>query len=128
MPNLQPPVTSVAQAAAYRQRILDVLPVDTDFNPLMTLYLTDNTSPDDIRQAVDHALPDDVRGGRGAVTTYGGIEVTAPGDQLTRGENDGYAECFGSTAQWRGAVGDVIDEAAGKVGETVAVHIAVGDR
>lgn len=48
MPNLQPPVTSVAQALAYRDRILGCLPADVHFEPLMTLYLTDNTSPDEV--------------------------------------------------------------------------------
>ncbi len=51
MPNLKPPVTTVAAAAAYRQRILDALPSGMAFEPLMTLYLTDNTSPDEIRRA-----------------------------------------------------------------------------
>jgi dihydroorotase len=53
MPNLLPPVTTTGQALAYRQRILDSLPEDEnrDFTPLMTLYLTDNTSPEEIRQA-----------------------------------------------------------------------------
>lgn len=48
MPNLRPPVTSVEQAAAYRQRILEARPAKSDFEPLMTLYLTDNTAPEDI--------------------------------------------------------------------------------
>lgn len=48
MPNLKPPVRSVADAAAYRDRILAAIPVGQRFEPLMTLYLTDNTSPDDI--------------------------------------------------------------------------------
>ena len=52
MPNLRPPVTTVAAAARYRQRILDALPAGTRFEPLMTLYLTDNTAPDEIRRAV----------------------------------------------------------------------------
>ena len=43
MPNLKPPVTTVAQAAAYRERIVAALPAGADFAPLMTLYLTDNT-------------------------------------------------------------------------------------
>ena len=43
MPNLAPPVVSVRQALEYRQRILDCLPDNPDFDPLMTLYLTDNT-------------------------------------------------------------------------------------
>lgn len=48
MPNLKPPVTTVALADAYRQRILAALPAGMTFEPLMTLYLTDRTSPDDI--------------------------------------------------------------------------------
>ena len=48
MPNLQPPVTTVGQALAYRGRILDCLPAGSGFDPLMTLYLTDNTSLDEI--------------------------------------------------------------------------------
>ena len=51
MPNLKPPVTTVADAAEYRERILSALPVGLKFEPLMTLYLTDNTSPDEIRRA-----------------------------------------------------------------------------
>jgi dihydroorotase len=51
MPNLRPPVTTVAQAAAYRERIVAALPPGAAFEPLMTLYLTDNTSADEIRQA-----------------------------------------------------------------------------
>ncbi|MCA3219664.1 MAG: dihydroorotase [Burkholderiales bacterium] len=51
MPNLKPPVTTTAAAQAYRQRILDALPAGLDFEPLMTLYLTDNTSPEEIRRA-----------------------------------------------------------------------------
>ncbi|MDO9449818.1 MAG: dihydroorotase, partial [Rugosibacter sp.] len=51
MPNLKPPVTTVALAAAYRQRILAALPVGLDFTPLMTLYLTDNTPPSEISAA-----------------------------------------------------------------------------
>jgi dihydroorotase len=51
MPNLKPPVTTAADAAAYRDRILAALPQGMDFEPLMTLYLTDNTPPDEIRRA-----------------------------------------------------------------------------
>jgi dihydroorotase len=51
MPNLQPPITTVAEAHAYRQRILDFLPESPSFEPLMTLYLTDLTSPDEIIEA-----------------------------------------------------------------------------
>ena len=50
MPNLKPPVITVALAQAYRQRILAALPADAHFEPLMTLYLTDNTRPEEIIQ------------------------------------------------------------------------------
>lgn len=52
MPNLKPPVTTVALAAAYRERILAALPAGMTFEPLMTLYLTDNTAPEEIGRAV----------------------------------------------------------------------------
>ncbi len=48
MPNLKPPVRSVADAAAYRDRIIAAIPSGQQFEPLMTLYLTDNTSPEEI--------------------------------------------------------------------------------
>ncbi|MCZ8066045.1 MULTISPECIES: dihydroorotase [unclassified Microcystis] len=48
MPNLKPPVRSVADAASYRDRILAAVPEGQQFEPLMTLYLTDNTSPEEI--------------------------------------------------------------------------------
>ena len=51
MPNLKPPVTTVAQAQDYARRIRAVLPADSPFEPLMTLYLTDNLDPDEIRRA-----------------------------------------------------------------------------
>ena len=51
MPNLKPPVTTVAAAADYRARILAALPAQASFSPLMTLYLTDNTPPAEIERA-----------------------------------------------------------------------------
>jgi dihydroorotase len=48
MPNLKPPVRLVSEAAAYRDRILAAVPEGQQFEPLMTLYLTDNTSPEEI--------------------------------------------------------------------------------
>ncbi|KAI3592415.1 dihydroorotase [Cupriavidus sp. CER94] len=48
MPNLKPPVTTVALARAYRDRILAALPAGVAFEPLMTLYLTDNLPPEEI--------------------------------------------------------------------------------
>ncbi|MGB4468263.1 MAG: dihydroorotase [Azovibrio sp.] len=52
MPNLKPPVTTVERADAYRQRILAALPAGLSFEPLMTLYLTDDTPPAEIARAV----------------------------------------------------------------------------
>ncbi|CAN4105653.1 unnamed protein product [Withania somnifera] len=51
MPNLKPPITTTAAAVAYREAILKSLPADSDFNPLMTLYLTDTTLPMEIKLA-----------------------------------------------------------------------------
>ncbi len=51
MPNLKPPVTTVEQAAAYRDRVLAALPAGLAFEPLMTLYLTDNTPATEIAKA-----------------------------------------------------------------------------
>ncbi|WP_417612986.1 dihydroorotase [Parasphingorhabdus sp.] len=48
MPNLSPPVTSAASAAAYRDRIMAVLPAESDFTPLMTCYLADDADADDL--------------------------------------------------------------------------------
>jgi dihydroorotase len=53
MPNLRPPITTAAQAVAYRERILAALPEGADFQPLMTLYLTDLTPADEIKRARD---------------------------------------------------------------------------
>ncbi|OUC12921.1 MAG: dihydroorotase [Alkalinema sp. CACIAM 70d] len=51
MPNLKPPVRTVEEAAAYRDRIVAAIPAGQSFEPLMTLYLTDNTTPEDIVNA-----------------------------------------------------------------------------
>ena len=51
MPNLKPPVTTTAQALAYKQRIIGALPSGSTFEPLMTLYLTDRTDPVEVDEA-----------------------------------------------------------------------------
>jgi dihydroorotase len=56
MPNLRPPVVTVDQARAYRDRILAHRPEGSDFTPLMTIYLTDNTSVDQVYQAANSGL------------------------------------------------------------------------
>jgi dihydroorotase len=53
MPNLKPPVTTTGAALSYRERILSALPSGASFEPLMTLYLTDNTAPEEISRARD---------------------------------------------------------------------------
>lgn len=53
MPNLKPPVTTAAQALAYKARIAKAVPAGMSFEPLMTMYLTDNTPPDEILRAKD---------------------------------------------------------------------------
>jgi dihydroorotase len=56
MPNLDPPVTTVAEAAGYRSRILAALPPDLDFEPLMTLYLTDSMTRSEIEAAAESSI------------------------------------------------------------------------
>lgn len=55
MPNLDPPVTTVARALGYRRRILDALPGGAEFEPLMTLYLTDETTAAEIHRIAESA-------------------------------------------------------------------------
>ncbi|MEM7113792.1 MAG: dihydroorotase [Chloroflexota bacterium] len=56
MPNLKPPITTVAAAKAYRNRILAALPAGSSFQPLMTCYLTDNLEPDEIRRGKEEGV------------------------------------------------------------------------
>ncbi len=54
MPNLKPPVTTVAMAKEYRRRILAALPANIEFEPMMTLYLTESTGADEVAMAADY--------------------------------------------------------------------------
>lgn len=56
MPNLVPPVVTTADASAYRERIMAALPAGDRFQPLMTLYLTEHTDPDDVQAGKDSGL------------------------------------------------------------------------
>jgi dihydroorotase len=76
MPNLKPPVTTTAMAQAYRQRILAALPAGVRFEPLMTLYLTDNTDPDEIRRAQDSGIVHAVKLYPAGATTNSDAGVT----------------------------------------------------
>jgi dihydroorotase len=77
MPNLKPPVTTVAQAKAYRDRIVQALPKGSRFEPLMTLYLTDGTSPAEIRAARDSGIIVGAKLYPAGATTHSDAGVTA---------------------------------------------------
>jgi dihydroorotase len=76
MPNLNPPVTTTAQAAAYRERILAALPPGAEFEPLMTLYLTDRTSADEVARARASGFVHAVKYYPAGATTHSDAGVT----------------------------------------------------
>ncbi|MDT8310906.1 MAG: dihydroorotase, partial [Methylophaga sp.] len=76
MPNLRPPVTTTQMAQAYQQRILSVLPDNADFEPLMTLYLTDNTPSSEIEIAVNSGIVKAVKLYPAGATTNSDAGVT----------------------------------------------------
>jgi dihydroorotase len=76
MPNLKPPVRSVADASAYRDRILAAVPAGQKFDPLMTLYLTDNTSPEEIIAAKASGFVKAVKYYPAGATTNSDLGVT----------------------------------------------------
>lgn len=75
MPNLNPPITTIERANAYRNRILKALPLGSTFEPLMILYLTDSTSPEEIYRAKDSGFIYGVKLYPVGATTnsYGGV-------------------------------------------------------
>ncbi|MEN3373053.1 dihydroorotase [Dechloromonas sp. ZS-1] len=77
MPNLKPPVTTVEQAAAYRDRILAALPAGMTFEPLMTLYLTDNTPASEIAKAANAGFVKAVKLYPAGATTNSDAGLTA---------------------------------------------------
>lgn len=79
MPNLKPPVTTIAEAAAYRQRILTALPDGFHFEPLMTLYLTDHTPVAEIAKAADSGFVKAMKLFPAGATTNSAAGVTAIG-------------------------------------------------
>nr|WP_217346301.1 dihydroorotase [Noviherbaspirillum sp. L7-7A]MBV0880704.1 dihydroorotase [Noviherbaspirillum sp. L7-7A] len=104
MPNLKPPVTTTAQALAYRDRILAALPSGMDFEPLMTLYLTDNTAPEEILRAKESGLIHAVKLYPAGATTNSDAGVTD------------LRKCYGAL------------EAMQKVGMPLLVHGEVTDQ
>jgi len=77
MPNLKPPVTTVALAARYRDRIRAALPAGSGFEPLMTLYLTDSTAPDEIDRASTSGFVAGVKCYPAGATTHSDAGVTS---------------------------------------------------
>ncbi len=77
MPNLKPPVRTVDEARGYRERILAALPAGMRFEPLMTLYLTDNTTPDEIAKARASGFVHAVKYYPAGATTNSDFGVTA---------------------------------------------------
>ncbi len=77
MPNLRPPVTTTALALAYRDRIRAALPKGSNFEPLMTLYLTDNTRPEEIAKAKQSGAVHAVKYYPAGATTNSDSGVTA---------------------------------------------------
>jgi dihydroorotase len=76
MPNLKPAITSTALAAAYRERIRAALPANTGFDPLMTLYLTDTTPPQEIDRAQASGFVHGVKLYPAGATTHSDAGVT----------------------------------------------------
>jgi dihydroorotase len=76
MPNLKPPVTTTAMAAQYRGRILEARPAGSDFQPLMTLYLTDRTPPDEVDRAQDSGIVQGFKLYPAGATTHSDAGVT----------------------------------------------------
>ena len=77
MPNLKPPVTTTAMADAYRQRILAALPAGMQFDPLMVLYLTNNTPPEEIKRAKESGIVHGVKLYPAGATTNSDAGVTS---------------------------------------------------
>lgn len=76
MPNLKPPVTTVKQAEEYRQRICNVLPAGMKFEPLMTLYLTDHTTPAEVIAAKSSGIVYGIKLYPAGATTHSDHGVT----------------------------------------------------
>lgn len=77
MPNLEPPITTVTAAAAYRERIAAALPAGSRFAPLLTLYLTDNTPVAEIAQARQSGFIIGIKYYPAGATTHSDAGVTA---------------------------------------------------
>ncbi len=77
MPNLKPPMTTTAALAAYRDRLLTAVPAGRAFEPMMTLYLTDQTTPEEIRRAHDSGFVVGAKLYPAGATTHSDAGVTS---------------------------------------------------
>lgn len=77
MPNLRPPVTTTVLAAAYRERIMQALPAEANFEPLMVLYLTDKTTAEEIHKAKESGIVHGVKLYPAGATTNSDSGVTS---------------------------------------------------
>ena len=111
MPNLVPPVTTVAAAAAYRERILAARPDGADFQPMMTCYLTDTTSPDEIERGFAEKVWIAAKLYPAGATTnahYGVTDLIGIAPVLERMEK--IAPVLASAARWTAASDGLIRE------------------
>jgi dihydroorotase len=112
MPNLQPPVRTLADAEAYRSRILAALPSGTPFKPLMTLYLTDTTTPEDIRAAAASGFVPAAKLYPAGATTNSALGVTsldAIADVLSAMQDSGMVLCVHGEVTRDSATGADVD-------------------
>ena len=99
MPNLDPPITTVAAAAAYRDRVVAALPAGSRFTPLLTLYLTDNTSPAEIERARAAGFIIGVKYYPAGATTNSASGVTDAGARLSGARRNGKARTAAAGAR-----------------------------
>lgn len=121
MPNLTPPVTDAASAAAYRERILAAVPEGLDFTPLMTCYLTDGTDPDDLARGAAEGIFTAAKLYPANATTnsaHGVTDVARIYPVLERMERDGIVLCV------HGEVTDADIDVFDREAEFIARHLS----
>ena len=102
MPNLKPPVTTAEMAVRYRERILAALPAGVKFEPLMTLYLTDNTTAGEIQRAKECGVVQAVKYYPAGATTNSD-SVTTSGDLRILGNIQPAGRCTATSSRFAAA-------------------------